>query len=142
VDAPPNVVFDLLADPRKHHLIDGSGSVRGVARGPQRLSPGALFRVHMRVGVPYQVTNEVVEFEEARRIAWRHFGHHIWRYELEALDDDTRTRIIETFDWSHARSPRLLERMHIPERNARSIEETLTRLNDRFNATHGSARSA
>jgi uncharacterized protein YndB with AHSA1/START domain len=28
VDAPPEVVFAILADPRQHPRIDGSGSVR------------------------------------------------------------------------------------------------------------------
>ncbi|TWF95450.1 hypothetical protein [Saccharopolyspora dendranthemae] len=60
-------------------------------------------------------------------IAWRHFSGHRWRYRLEPLDED-RTRVTETFDWSTARTPRLLEWMRAPQKNARAIERTLERL--------------
>ena len=49
--------------------------------------------------------NHVVEFEEARRIAWRPSEPgatppgHLWRWELEPLGDD-RTRVTHTYDWS------------------------------------------
>lgn len=33
VAAPPAAVFDLLADPRRHAEIDGSGTVKGRIRG-------------------------------------------------------------------------------------------------------------
>jgi hypothetical protein len=52
----------------------------------------------MRLGLPYLIRNVVVEFEENRRIAWRHFGRHVWRYELEPVDGGTRVR--ETWDLS------------------------------------------
>jgi len=80
----------------------------------------------MRWGVPYRISNTVVEFEEGRRIAWRHFGRHVWRYELDA--DDGGTRITETFDYAPALSPRLLELTDTPRRNLASIQATLNRL--------------
>ena len=127
VAAPPEVVFELLADPASHALIDGSGTVKGT-RAPSgtRLSLGARFGMSMRVGVPYAISNEVVEFEEGRLIAWRHFGGHRWRWELEPVEGGTR--VTETFDWSTAKSPVALEVMRIPARNARSIRATLDRL--------------
>lgn len=130
VAAPPQEVFALLADPRRHAEIDGSGTVRSALAGPERLAPGATFGMRMRLGVPYVIRNEVVEFEEGRRIAWRHLGHHVWRYELEPVDGGTR--VTETFDWAPARSPKVLELLGIPARNARSIEATLARLVARF----------
>ena len=126
VPAPPEQVFELLARPRRHADIDGSGTVKGQVRGPERLSHGARFGMRMRFGVPYVIWNEVVEFEEGRRIAWRHVGHHVWRYELEPVDGGTR--VTETFDWAPARAPKALELLRIPERNTRSIEQTLARL--------------
>ena len=126
VPAPAEEVFALLADPRRHSEIDGSGTVKGAMSGPDRLSAGASFGMRMRYGVPYVIKNTVVEFEEGRRIAWRHFGHHVWRYELEPLDGGTR--VAETFDWAPARAPKVLELLGIPARNARSIEATLERL--------------
>ena len=77
----------------------------------------------MRVGMPYRVDNEVVEFEEDRRIAWRHMGHHVWRYELEPVAEGTR--VTETFDWAHSRAPWALELMRAPQRNRKSMESTL-----------------
>ena len=85
IDAPPATVFAIVADPHQHPRIDGSGSVRGIVEGPQRLTRGATFAMRMRLfGFPYRITNRVVEYEPDRLIAWRHFGAHRWRYELEA----------------------------------------------------------
>lgn len=76
IDAPPSVVFAIVADPRQHARIDGSGSVRGTISGPERLSAkGDTFGVDMKLfGLPYKIRNKVVEFDADRRIAWRHFG--------------------------------------------------------------------
>jgi uncharacterized protein YndB with AHSA1/START domain len=127
IPAPPEQVFDLLADPSKHALFDGSGTVRSTKEpSGTRLSLGSRFGMAMKLGVPYAITNEVVEFEEGRCIAWRHFGGHRWRWELAPVDGGTE--VTETFDWSTAKSPVALEVMRAPARNARSIEATLERL--------------
>lgn len=127
VSATPERVFDLLADPAAHALIDGSGTVRGTkAPSGTRLALGARFGMSMKLGVPYGISNEVVEFEEGRLIAWRHFGGHRWRWQLQPVDGGTS--VTETFDWSTARSPVALEVMRVPARNKRSIEATLDRL--------------
>jgi uncharacterized protein YndB with AHSA1/START domain len=127
VDAPPSAVFAALADPRAHGAFDGSGTVRSAIAGPSRLSLGDRFGMSMRLGVPYTINNEVVEFEEDRRIAWRHLGHHRWRYELEPVGAGS-TKVTETFDWSTARAPWFIELMRFPATNARGIEATLPRL--------------
>ena len=126
VQAPAQEVFDLLADPERHADFDGSGTVKGRLRGAQRLRLGARFGMRMRLVVPYVIGNVVVEFEEGRRIAWRHFGRHVWRYELEPVAGGTR--VTETFDWSGALSPKALELAGVPAINARSIDRTLPRL--------------
>lgn len=131
VPATAQQVFDLLADPRQHHLIDGSGSIQGArVDAPARLSKGATFSMNMRIALPYRITNEVVEFDEARRIGWRHFGGHIWRYILE--DVAGGCNVTEQFDWTHAKSPLLLTLMKAKTRNATSIEATLERLANHF----------
>lgn len=100
IPAPPEAIFGLLADPSRHSEIDGSGTVRE-ARGPARkLGLGDRFGMSMRMGLPYGTDNEVVEFEEPRRIAWqtrgvgvvRLFGGRIWRYELTPVDGGTLVR--------------------------------------------------
>lgn len=131
VDAPPSVVFDILADPRQHARIDGSGSVGAVIEGPSRLAAkGEAFRVHMKLfGLPYTITNKVVEHEPDRRIAWRHFGAHRWRYVLEPTGDGGTT-VTETFDYS--RYPdvgaKILKLTGTLDRNRQGIEQTLVRL--------------
>ena len=133
VHATPEQVFTLLAEPRRHPDFDGSGSVKAAVRGPQRLSLGAHFGMRMRIGLPYLIRNTVVEFEENRRIAWRHFGHHIWRYELEPVDGGTK--VTESFVWGTALTPRALELAGVPQANTRAIEKTLERLRRRFATT-------
>jgi hypothetical protein len=135
VAAEPAQVFDLLADPRRHPEIDGSGTVKGAVRGPTRLSDGAQFGMRMRIGLPYLVRNTVVEFEENRRIAWRHVGHHVWRYELEPVSGGTR--VTETFDWAPALAPKVLELLKVPQANLRGITATLERLRTRFADSNG-----
>ncbi len=130
IEADPGTVFDVLADPSQHPLFDGSGTVRGRVGGPPRLYLGARFRMRMTLGLPYLISNQVVEYEEDRLIAWRHVGRHVWRYELEpaGTEDAPATRVVETFDWSPALAPWLLEGMGVPARNATAMEATLQRL--------------
>lgn len=126
IAAPAETIFAVLADPKQHSVIDGSGTVKRPRSGPDRLALGARFGMAMHHWLPYPVTNEVVEFEEGRRIAWRHMAHDVWRYELEPRDGATLVR--ETFDWSRGRGRKVIEMMGIPKQNLASMEKTLERL--------------
>lgn len=140
IEAPPGTVFTILADPRQHSRIDGSGSVQNLLEGPDRLSRGATFGMDMRLfGLPYKIRNTVVEFEEDRRIAWRHFGGHRWRYVLEPADGGTR--VTESFDYSRYALPQRLfvELAGFPERNREGIAGTLVKLKE---AAESDARKA
>jgi hypothetical protein len=134
ISAPADVIFAILADPRQHVLIDGSGTVKATLVAPERLSLGAKFKMRMRLGVPYRITNTVIEFEEGRRMAWRHIMRHTWRYVLEPAElpdgstSDAATRVTETFDPKTALAPWSLALMRFPERNTAGIERTLERL--------------
>jgi len=108
IPAPPEAIFDLLADPERHHDIDGSGTVRGAKQGSQRLALGSTFGMSMKMGIPYAMVSTVIEFEDNRCIAWqtrgrtavgRLFGGRIWRYQLEPVDGGTRVR--ESWDVTH-----------------------------------------
>lgn len=127
VNAPADRIFDVLADPSQHPVIDGSGSVKEArSGGVARLTSGAKFGMDMRMGVPYKIENTVVEFEEGRLLAWQHFGGHRWRYLLEPADGGTK--VTETFDWSTSKAPWFIELMRYPAKNAKSMEKTLERL--------------
>ncbi|MGA1005010.1 MAG: SRPBCC family protein [Ilumatobacteraceae bacterium] len=127
VKATPQQIFELLADPRKHSLIDGSGSVQNArVNAPERLSLGAKFGMDMKIGLPYRITNEVVEFDEPKQIGWRHMGGHIWRYVLEPANGGTM--VTEQFDWTHSKSPIVLKLMGAFDKNEKAIAATLERL--------------
>ena len=128
INATPAEIFDLLADPSKHSTFDGSGTVQeSTDSSPDRLSEGAKFGMKMRWGVPYRMTNEVVEFDEPNLISWRHLAGHVWRYRLHEVDGGG-TEVTEEFDWRPSRVAFVLKVTKTPERNARSIEATLDRL--------------
>jgi hypothetical protein len=129
VAAPPEVVFAILADPQQHARIDGSGSVQRLLKGPDRLTKGASFGMDMKLfGLPYKIRNTVVELEEDRRIAWRHFGGHRWRYVLEPVEGGTR--VTESFDYSRYGLPQrlVIELAGFPARNRAGIAGTLVKL--------------
>jgi hypothetical protein len=130
IAADAATVFDVLADPGQHPLFDGSDSVRGRLSGPPRLYLGATFAMRMHWAAPYVIKNVVVEFEEDRRIAWRHFARHVWRYELEPLtvEGAPATRVTESFDWGPAPLGFTYRRLGFVSRNAAAIDATLQQL--------------
>lgn len=113
IPAPAADIFQLVADPRRHQDIDGSGTVRDATDLPDHVTLGATFGMNMEFGAAYSMTSTVIEYDENRRIAWqsrpvegsgrwRHlFGGRIWRYELEATDGGTVVR--ESWDLSQER---------------------------------------
>jgi uncharacterized protein YndB with AHSA1/START domain len=109
IPAPAEAIFALLADPRRHHDFDGSGSVRDAKNVPDHLELGSTFGMAMKIGIPYSMVSTVIEFEPNRRIAWQTYppigkaiaGGRIWRYELEPVDDGTLVK--ETWDISQER---------------------------------------
>ena len=130
IHADAATVFDVLADPTQHPLFDGSDSVKGRLAGPPRLYLGATFSMRMHWAAPYVIKNVVVEYDEDRCIAWRHFARHVWRYELEPVTDDTgsATRVTEAFDWSPAPLGFTYRRLGFVDRNAAAIDATLQQL--------------
>jgi uncharacterized protein YndB with AHSA1/START domain len=129
IAASPEAIFAVLVDPKKHSLIDGSGTVLGViGKAPTRLGPNTRFVMAMRLGVPYRMRNRVVEFEEGRLIAWAQLAGVRWRYRLVPDDSGKATTVTETFDWSHSPLGLLIGSSGFPERNRAAMEATLERL--------------
>jgi hypothetical protein len=133
VHVPAARVFALIADPRRHPELDGSGTVRDiVVAGPDRLSAGTRFTVGMRAyGVPYKITSTVTAFDEDRTIEWQHPLGHRWRWELAEVEPGV-TEVTETFDYTSARSPRMLELFGYPKVNGEGITKTLRAMAARF----------
>lgn len=138
IAAPADPIFELLADPARHHDIDGSGTVRDAKGSSQRLELGAKFGMRMHLGVNYSMVNEIIEFDDGKRIAWqtgpgggwqrRLFGGRIWRYELEPSGDGTLVR--ETWDVSQEKGPvkYLLRTGRSREHTRGAMEKTLANI--------------
>jgi len=137
IRASPEAIFDVLADPAKHALIDGSGMVQGTSGAPStRLALGTTFGMSMKLGMRYSTASTVVEFDENRRIAWQtgpkgrlepYVAGRIWRYELEPHDAGTLVR--ESWDINPDHQRALLKLGDIwSGKVRRDMELTLARL--------------
>ncbi|BAX99828.1 dimethyladenosine transferase [Mycobacteroides chelonae] len=135
VSAPAAELFGIVADPRRHHELDGSGTVGQNIRTPDHLEVGSRFSTGMRMfGLPYRITSTVTELQPDRVIEWRHPLGHKWRWEFDALSP-TSTRVTETFDFRNAGAIQTLLNYKLPgfiKANASGIEGTLTRLQGRY----------
>ncbi len=133
IAAPPEKIFELLVDPRRHHDIDGSSTVHDAKNAPERLIMGSTFGMSMKLGIPYSMESTVIEFDENRCIAWQtrgpgrigsKFGGRIWRYELEPVEGGTRVR--ESWDISEERTKAMVRPARKKTRKA--MEQTLARI--------------
>jgi len=129
IAATPQQLFDIVANPAMHPVIDGSGSVRAVRPdAPARLSLGATFGMDMKLGAPYKITNTVVEFDEPHRLTWRHFNGHTWSFRFEAVEGGTR--VTEEWNATKVHNRLALRLMGFPARNRAGIQGTLKRLEE------------
>jgi hypothetical protein len=116
VNAPVDELFALVANPHRYHELDGSGTVRNQAEGPERLNEGDRFTVHMRIyGVPYMITSTVTRAEPGKVVEWQHPAGHRWRYEFEPLEP-LETRVTETFDYRDCKVARVYEMLGVPKK--------------------------
>lgn len=112
VNAAVETVFGVLADPRTHEAIDGTGWVRQSLDGKPLTEVGQVFRIAMyhdnHPEGDYEMANRVEVFDPPRAIAWQpgqgpddalEFGGWLWRYDLSPVGDD-RTEVTLTYDWS------------------------------------------
>ena len=136
VHASPAELFAIVADPRRHCELDGSGTVGANIRGPAPLRLGARFSTRMKMfGLPYRITSTVTESKPDQLIEWRHPLGHRWRWEFAAVTPTT-TRVTETFDYRDTGPVKdrlkFYELTGFAKRNAAGIEATLCRLRDRY----------
>jgi hypothetical protein len=136
IEAPASAIFAIVADASRHAEIDGSGSVKHLKEGqPQNLSLGSTFGMSMKLGVPYSMSNKVIEYEPDKRIAWqttlsgplgRFIGGRIWRYELE--DAGAGTLVRETWDITQDKQRFMLAAGPVGKQTAQAMTKTLGRL--------------
>jgi uncharacterized protein YndB with AHSA1/START domain len=138
IPAPPEAIFDLVADAARHPEIDGSGNVKNIkSGGGERLAKGSVFGMSMHMGMKYSMESTVIEFEDNRRIAWQSrppgfvgklVGGRIWRYELEPVEGGTK--VTETWDISEDHQRRFLARGKLPETTRANMAKTLARIEE------------
>ena len=136
IEAPPEALFAVVADATRHPEIDGSGQlVKAKDGASQHLVLGSTFGMSMKMGVPYTVTNTVIEFEQDRRIAWqtvlagplgRFLGGRIWRYEFKPVEG--ATLVTESWDLSQDKQAFFLKNPKVGQHTAASMSKTLDRL--------------
>jgi Polyketide cyclase / dehydrase and lipid transport len=139
IRASPHSLFQLLADPRNHVEVDGSGMLRGNSVGPHELTLGDTFTMSMsQAGKAYRSLNTVVEFEPDRRITWRStgtwcgrivIGGQRWRYVLHPSPDGITTLVEHAYVWGYARMPLLTIWLPgFPHRMQPAMERSLANL--------------
>jgi hypothetical protein len=111
ITAGPQLIFQVLCDPRGHVAIDSSGMLMS-ADGDPVTGVGDTFVVHMdREALNdhplgrYDVTIKITAFEPGREIAWTVAGTarpsigHVYGYRLEP-DGSGGTLVTSYYDWS------------------------------------------
>lgn len=118
VDASPEQLFALLADPSRHVEIDGADMLRGLAdQVPPISGVGDVFvmNMHNQVLGDYQMRNTVTVYEQDRALGWAPELHppdgytdklggmqasgHTYTWQLEPAGPG-RTTVTQTYDWS------------------------------------------
>lgn len=140
VAAPAAELFALIANPRQHYALDGSGAMRDVpVLGPERLTVGDSFTVGLqRSGISYQATSTVTALEDDKFIEWEDSYGRRWRWEFAETADGT-TEVTESLDSSSELTPLFDQMSGDADRHASAITESLHMLAERFSA--GDARA-
>jgi len=134
VEAPAARVFALLADPRRHAEIDGSGTVRSASATGPVTGVGERFRMGMYRedrGGDYETDNVVTTYEPDRAIGWAttYPDQEPLGYTYTFLltpDGDEHTVVTEVYDWTGVTDPDVLRLF--PRVGAAELADTLDRL--------------
>ena len=135
ITADPQLIFQVLCDPRGHVAIDSSGMLMS-AEGDPVAGVGDTFVVHMdREALNdyplgrYDVVITITAFEPGREIAWTVAGTarpsigHVYGYRLEP-DGAGGTLVTSYYDWS-AIDPSWRERGVFPVISEGALRATL-----------------
>ena len=141
IDATPDAVFAVLADPTSHPAIDGTGWVREPLDPSPLTEVGQMFRMAMyhenHPDKNYEMANRVEIADAPHTIAWKPgqvspdtgetgFGGWTWRYDLEP-SGPTQTKVTLTYDWSAA-SPEVRQFIQFPPFPQEHLDNSLAHL--------------
>ena len=105
-------IFALIADPSLQPRWDGNKNLAEASEEQRIRGIGDVFTMTLTNGGVRE--NHVVEFIEARRVAWfpsdpgQQPPGHLWRWELKPVNE-THTHVIHTYDWT-----RLTDEKRVP----------------------------
>jgi hypothetical protein len=142
IQADPEAVFAVLADPSTHAAIDGTGWITAPVDRDRLTAVGQVFRMAMyhehHPNKDYEVANRVEVFDDPRAIAWQpgseddagelSFGGWFWRYDLESTGP-SQTQVTLTYDWT-AVGPEIREHLPLPPFPADHLDNSLQHLAD------------
>lgn len=100
ISASPSRVWEVVSDLAR--MPEWSPQTRkSIIRGRPIRVGSSMINVNRRGVQVWATRSEVVAFEPAKRVAWRMKDNHaVWSFDLVAMDDDTRTRLVERRDVS------------------------------------------
>lgn len=122
IPAPPEKIFELLADPNRHTDLDGAGMLRGIEGDAAPIKGiGQVFTMNMHqpdLG-DYRMVNTVTAFVENSRVGWgprvdptsslaeklgdMDAGGHTFTYDLAEADGGTEVTV--TYEWMSVKDP-------------------------------------
>jgi uncharacterized protein YndB with AHSA1/START domain len=129
IAAPAARIFELIADPAQQPRWDGNDNLAEAPAGQRVRAVGDVFVMGLKNGAVRE--NHVVEFGEGRLVAWKPSEPgqpqpgHLWRWELEPIDD-AHTRVTHTYDWTALADEKRLNRAR--QTSAEWLQASLARL--------------
>jgi len=141
IRASRSEVFDVLANPSTHAVIDGTGWVRESLDDARLDHVGQVFRMAMyhdnHPDKNYEMANRVEVFDRPSAIGWKPgqispdtgelgFGGWTWRYDL-APAGPAGTEVTLTYDWS-AVPAKIREYIQFPPFEQRHLDNSLEHL--------------
>ena len=147
VQAPSAALFAVLADPRRHVEMDGSGMLRPGTDASPITGAGQVFTMQMHLASlgDYRTENHVVEFVDGRSIAWMTAREGMppagvrWSWRLTPTDDRT-TEVVHGYDWSRVTDPAVLARVSFPRVSAQAMQASVARVARAAAAPRGERR--
>ena len=136
IDAPTQVVFDVLSNPQRHPELDGSGFVLSDEKSDRITGTGDVFRMNMsgaHMGGDYQTDNTVTGYDANHLLAWQTAPADTeppgweWTWQLAAQGPEA-TEVTLSYDWSKVTDPQLLEKISFPLVPQSALEDSLARL--------------
>lgn len=143
IQAPADLIFELIADPAQQPRWDGNENLARAA-GQQRVQQvGDVFAMTLTTGGVRE--NHVCEFTENQLIAWRPAEPgsepigHLWRWELEPAGADA-TLVRHSYDYSQLPANDERRQRRAAATGTEQLAGSLARLADLAETLAGSSR--